>query len=162
MSKFTKNVKSTNTSYLEDVEENNPNDNLNNPDNDLANLDSSDSDTEQPSKTKTKPKSQKPKTTKTQKPKTQKTTKADFVNNYTDKIQVPFSDYSTLKEIYKHQNRTYPVSALFNPYCTKETASKLLVYEGTLGDCDFMIFDGKVLSSINFRLSLTKSDAAFE
>ena len=146
MSKFTKNVKSTNTSNLEDVEENNPNDNLNNPDNDLANLDSSDSDTEQPSKTKTKSKSQKPKTTKTQKPKTQKTTKADFVNNYTDKIQVPFSDYSTLKEIYKHQNRTYPVSALFNPYCTKETASKLLVYEGTLGDCDFMIFDGKVLS----------------
>ena len=145
MSKYTKNVKPTNTSDLD-----------NNIEEDLANLDSdsdSDSDTEPTPKTtpKTKPSKSQPPKSQPKKPskshKSQsKPPKADFVNNPTDKIQVPSSDYSTLEEIYKHQNRTYPVSALFNPYCTKETASKLLVYEGTLGDCDFMVFDGKVLS----------------
>lgn len=130
MSKFTKNIKPTNTDNLDK----------------LVDLDSSDTESDTEPQPQPQPKKQQPKKQPKQPKKQQKTPKADFVNNPTDKIQVPSSDLDTLEEIYKYQNRTYPVSALFNPYCTKETASKLLVYEGTLGDCDFMVFDGKVLS----------------
>ena len=130
-SKFTKNIKNTTT-------------------NDVADLDSDNEIQEvkpKTSKTKsiTKPKSTS-KSEKTEKKEKKEKPKADFINNPTNKIQVPSSDYDTLTQIYKHQNLTYPVSTLFNPYCTKETASKILVYEGTLGDCDFMIFDNKVFS----------------
>ena len=79
---------------------------------------------------------------------TANTPKADIYESPTHKVEVNSTDHDILEKIYSsHHNETYPISTLFNPYCTEENASKLLIYNGTLANnCDFMVFDNKVFT----------------
>ena len=97
---------------------------------------------------KTKPTTSKTsKTSKTKLTKLDPTKKPDAVILPGQKFQVSATDYEIISELYEsYHSITYPTTSLFDPHCTKDTASKLLVYNGTLGNFDFMVFDNKVLS----------------